>query len=156
MTVPNEKPTFYGSRCDRYDSTIGHAKMFTSFDEREQLLLQELKQGPGKKPTVGIPGHYFLRLRSTVDRFPQRTGVNVELSSRTNSSIIEQAVELSYSDSCFPIKLLHGMQRPLRPVTISFFPAQSGWGKRMEMKTRGMHAACSGVPIYYQASARAG
>ena len=26
MKVPNEKPTFYGSRCDKYDSTLSQAQ----------------------------------------------------------------------------------------------------------------------------------
>ena len=55
MKIPNEKPTFYGSRCDRYDSTISHNRRETSFDEREKLLFREYREGSGSKPLVGIP-----------------------------------------------------------------------------------------------------
>ncbi len=36
MKIPNEKPTFYGSRCDKYDSTLSQARKHTFFDEREK------------------------------------------------------------------------------------------------------------------------
>jgi predicted CoA-substrate-specific enzyme activase len=131
MTVPGEKPTFYGSRCDRYDSTFGHAKMETSFDEREKLLLQELKQGPGEKPKVGIPrALLFYDYAPLLIGFLNALGVNVELSGRTNSSIIEQAVELSYSDSCFPIKLLHGHAASLKACDYILFPCAIRLGQK--------------------------
>ena len=53
MKVPGEKPTFYGSRCDHYDSTLNQARKETFFDEREKLLFREYdeivrKRTPGR------------------------------------------------------------------------------------------------------------
>jgi predicted CoA-substrate-specific enzyme activase len=44
MEIPGEKPTFYGSRCDLFDSTISHERVETAFDERERLLFKGLEE----------------------------------------------------------------------------------------------------------------
>ncbi len=44
LEIPGESPTFYGSRCDLFDSTISREKMETAFDVRERLLLKEFRQ----------------------------------------------------------------------------------------------------------------
>ncbi len=51
MNLLGEKPTFYGSRCDQYDSTISQVTQATFFDEREKLLLKEYKDGSGTGPS---------------------------------------------------------------------------------------------------------
>ena len=53
MQVPGEKPTFYGSRCDLYDSSLSQSRTETYFDEREKLLLQGYHEGANGKITVG-------------------------------------------------------------------------------------------------------
>ncbi len=109
MRMPNEKPMFYGSRCDLFDSTLGQARKRTFFDEREKLLFREYKEGAGTGPSVGIP-----RALLVYDYAPLLIGflnaldAKVVLSSKTSQKIIEQATELSYTDSCFPVKVLHG------------------------------------------------
>jgi len=109
MQLTDEKATFYGSRCDRYDSAISHARQETYFDEREKLLFRDYEEGAGSGPAVGLP-----RALLTYDYAPlligflNALGVMVVLSTKTTKEIIEHAVELSYSDSCFPVKLLHG------------------------------------------------
>ena len=109
MRVPGEKPTFYGSRCDRYDSIVIQAKRDTFFTEREKLLFQEYREGSGTGPSVGIPRALLVYDYAPLFiGFLNALGVRVVLSRQTNKEIIEQAVELSYTDSCFPIKLLHG------------------------------------------------
>ena len=109
MSLETAEPTYYGSRCDRYDSRSGMKKQVTAFDEREKLLFEDNKEGSGKGPVVGIP-----RALLTYDFAPllvgflNSLGARILISGKTTSSVIERASELAYSDSCFPIKLMHG------------------------------------------------
>jgi len=131
MNMPDEKATYYGSRCDRYDSTISQARRKTFFDEREQLLLQEYREDSGTGPSVGIP-----RALLVYDFVPLLIGflnalrVKVVLSGKTTKEIIEQSVELSYTDSCFPVKLLHGHAATLNNVDYILYPCTIRLDKR--------------------------
>jgi predicted CoA-substrate-specific enzyme activase len=131
MQLPNEKPTFYGSRCDRYDSTTSQGKIKTFFDERERLLLREYQENSGSVPSVGIP-----RALLVYDYAPLLIGflntLNVKaiLSSKTTKEIIESAAELSYTDSCFPLKLLHGHLANLSDVDYILYPCTTRLGKK--------------------------
>lgn len=131
MNMPDEKATYYGSRCDRYDSTLSQARRKTFFDEREQLLLQEYREGSGTGPSVGIPRallvYDFLPL---LIGFLNALGVKVVLSSKTTKEIVEQAVELGYTDSCFPLKLLHGHAATLKNVDYILYPCAIRLDKR--------------------------
>jgi len=123
MQVPNEKATFYGSRCDRYDSTLAAGKVETAFDERERLLFREYKEGSGTGPKVGVPRALFAYdYAPLLIGFLNDLGVKVVLSSSTTKETIENAVELSYSDSCFPLKLLHGHAASLKNVDYILYP----------------------------------
>jgi predicted CoA-substrate-specific enzyme activase len=109
MLMPNEKPTFYGSRCDLFDSNISQERKETFFDEREKLLLQEYRENTGTGPSVGIPRSLLVYdYAPLLIGFLNALDARVVLSSKTTQEIMEQAVELSYTDSCFPLKLLHG------------------------------------------------
>ena len=109
MSLGAAEATYYGSRCDRYDSQNGLKKQHTLFDEREKLLLAAYKEGTGNGPTIGLP-----RALLTHDFAPLLVGflnaldARVLLSGKTTAAIMEKAGELAYSDSCFPIKLMHG------------------------------------------------
>jgi hypothetical protein len=123
MKVPGEKPTFYGSRCDKYDSTLNQARRQTFFDERDKLLFREYKENSGTGLQVGIP-----RAMLVYDYAPLLIGflnalnVRVKISSKTNKEIVEHSVELGYTDSCFPIKLLHGHVAALKDADYILFP----------------------------------
>ncbi len=131
MQMPDEKPTFYGSRCDRYDSTIDQAKIETFFDDREKLLFRDYSEGSGTGPSVGIP-----RALLVYDYAPLLIGflnalnVKVVLSSKTTKEIMEQSVELSYTDSCFPVKLLHGHVANLKDVDYILYPCAIRLGEK--------------------------
>jgi predicted CoA-substrate-specific enzyme activase len=131
MRVPNQKSTFYGSRCDRYDSTIAQTRRETFFDEREKLLFKEYKPDSGAGPAVGIP-----RALMVYDYAPLLIGflnaldARVVLSSKTTKEIMERAVELSYTDSCFPVKLLHGHVATLDSVDYILYPCAIRLGRR--------------------------
>ncbi len=131
MQMDNEPPTFYGSRCDRYDSVASHAKRETFFDKREQLLFREYREGAGTGPTVGIP-----RALLVYDYAPLLIGflnaldVRCILSGQTNKEIMERAAELSYTDSCFPLKLLHGHAAKLDDVDYMLYPCAIRLGEK--------------------------
>jgi predicted CoA-substrate-specific enzyme activase len=125
LDIEGEHATFYGSRCDKYDSSVLKDKQEpTPFDEREKLLFKEYKEGTGSGPTVGIP-----RALVTYDFAPLLIGflndldAKVVLSGKTNKHITEQACELSYTDSCFPIKLLHGHAASLEDADYILYPS---------------------------------
>ena len=118
MSLAGEEASYYGSRCDRYDSRSATKKQHTFFDERETLLFAGYKEGNGNEPAVGIP-----RALLTYDFAPLLIGflnaldVKVMLSGKTTAAIIEKSGELSYSDSCFPLKLMHGHADSLKDKT---------------------------------------
>jgi predicted CoA-substrate-specific enzyme activase len=123
MEMPGEEPSYYGSRCDKYDAIASHAKRETLFDKREQLLFREYKKDSGTGPVVGIP-----RALLVYDYAPLLIGflnaldARVVLSSQTNNAIMDQAIELSYTDSCFPMKLLHGHAAMLKDSDYVLYP----------------------------------
>jgi predicted CoA-substrate-specific enzyme activase len=131
MKIPNEKPTFYGSRCDKYDSTLNQAKKSTFFDEREKLLFREYKENSGTGPRVGIP-----RALLIYDYAPLLVGflnaldARIVFSKKTNKEIMERSVELAYTDSCFPIKLLHGHAASLKDIDFIVDPCAIRLGKK--------------------------
>jgi len=109
MSLAGVETSYYGSRCDRYDSRNGMKKQHTFFDEREKLLFADYKEGNKTGPAIGIP-----RALLSYDYAPMLIGflnaldARVILSGKTTAAIIEKSGELSYSDSCFPLKLMHG------------------------------------------------
>jgi len=123
MEMPGEEPSYYGSRCDKYDAIASHAKRETLFDRREQLLFREYRKDSGTGPVVGIP-----RALLVYDYAPLLIGflnaldARVVLSTQTNNAIMDQAIELSYTDSCFPMKLLHGHAAMLKDSDYVLYP----------------------------------
>ncbi|MFC1925305.1 acyl-CoA dehydratase activase [Chloroflexota bacterium] len=131
MKVSGEKPTFYGSRCDLFDSTLSQGRQATAFDEREKLLFKEYHQEAEGSPSVGIPRSLMVYdWAPLLLGFLNALGVKVILSSKTSKQIMEQAIELSYTDSCFPIKLVHGHAESLDAADYILFPS----GIRMGLK----------------------
>ncbi|MBI2858404.1 MAG: hypothetical protein HYX90_04930, partial [Chloroflexi bacterium] len=132
LTVPGEKPTFYGSRCDRFDGALAHEHLETAFDDRERLLFGEQKPPGGTAKTrVGLP-----RALLVYDYVPmllgflEALGVEPVVSSKTNQEIMETAIELAYSDSCFPVKLAHGHVAALDDVDFILFPSFIRMGEK--------------------------
>jgi len=131
MEMPGEEPSYYGSRCDKYDAIASHARRETFFDKREQLLFREYKKDAGTGPTVGIP-----RALLVYDYAPLLIGflnaldARVVLTSQTNNAIMDQAIELSYTDSCFPMKLLHGHAAMLKDTDYILYPCAIRLGRK--------------------------
>ncbi|NQT73341.1 MAG: hypothetical protein HQ553_11340 [Chloroflexi bacterium] len=131
LEMEGDPPTFYGSRCDLYDSTVSHEKQETAFDERERLLFKNYEENSRTGPTVGVP-----RALLTYDFAPlfigflNALGMNTLFSRKTNRQIIEHSSELSYTDSCFPIKLLHGHTASLKNADYILFPSALRLGQK--------------------------
>lgn len=125
LDIEGEHATFYGSRCDKYDSSVLKEKQEpTPFDEREKLLFKEYRMGMGTGPTVGIPRSLIVYdFAPLLLGFLNDLNVKVVLSNKTNKHITEQACELSYTDSCFPVKLLHGHAASLEDVDYILYPS---------------------------------
>jgi predicted CoA-substrate-specific enzyme activase len=115
MSLAGEENSYYGSRCDRYDSRNGMKKQRTSFDDREDLLFKDYKEVQNKTVSVGVP-----RALLTYDLAPLMIGflnaldARVVLSGKTTAAVISESGEIAYSDSCFPIKLMHGHVNSLK------------------------------------------
>jgi predicted CoA-substrate-specific enzyme activase len=131
MELPDDKPTFYGSRCDRYDSTLSQERRETLFDEREKLLFGEYKEGCGTGPTVGIPRALMVYdYAPLLFGFLNALGAKVVVSSKTTKQVMEHSVELSYTDSCFPLKLLHGHIASLNDADYILYPCAIRMGAK--------------------------
>ncbi|MDH4291448.1 MAG: acyl-CoA dehydratase activase, partial [Dehalococcoidia bacterium] len=131
MEMLGEESSFYGSRCDKYDAIASHAKRETFFDKREQLLFREYKKDSGTGPAVGIPrGLLVYDYAPLIIGFLNALDARVVLSSQTNNAIMEQATELSYSDSCFPLKLLHGHAAMLKDADYILYPCAIRLGRK--------------------------
>ncbi len=124
LDIPGEKATFYGSRCDLYDSNIAtKERMETAFDERERLLFAEQRESAGK-PSVGIPRALLVYdYAPLLLGFLNELGARAVLSSKTTKHITEESTELGYTDSCFPVKLLHGHAAALRDCDYILYPS---------------------------------
>jgi len=131
MEMLGEDPSYYGSRCDKYDAIASHAKRETFFDKREQLLFREYKKDSGTGPSVGIPRALLIYdYAPLIIGFLNALDTRVVLSSQTNNAIMEQAVELSYTDSCFPMKLLHGHAAMLKDADYILYPCAIRLGRK--------------------------
>ncbi len=137
MKTAERQVTFYGSRCDRYDSTINYEKHETFFDKKERLLFGEFQHDAGRGITVGIP-----RALLVYDYAPMLIGflnlldVRVMLSGKTNKETIEQSMELSYSDSCFPLKLLYAHIAKLKDADYILYPSFMRLGIKEESENQ--------------------
>jgi predicted CoA-substrate-specific enzyme activase len=131
MKTTNEKPTFYGSRCDKYDATLTQSRKSTFFDERENLLFREYKENSGTGPLVGIPRALLIYdYAPLLIGFLNALDAKVVISNKTNKEVMEQSSELAYTDSCFPIKLLHGHAGSLKDVDFMVFPCAIRLGRK--------------------------
>lgn len=130
MQVPGEKTTFYGSRCDRYDAAAGHARKRTAFDDREDLLFANAANTGATGPTVGIPRALLVYdFAPLLIGFVNALGARPVLTGKTTGDIIAHSTELAYTDSCFPVKLVHGHAACLNDTDYILFPSAIRLGK---------------------------
>lgn len=116
VEVENEKPLYYGSRCEKYD--VDHSKKIKSnlpnlFAERDKMLLEPYRaQKESKKNTIGKVGiPYCLTFYEQLPfwtTFFSELNYEVILSDKTNKNILHSGVESVVTETCFPIKIAHG------------------------------------------------
>ncbi|MCL4534347.1 MAG: acyl-CoA dehydratase activase [Bacteroidetes bacterium] len=106
-TTPNES---YGTPA----GTLRRSRTCARFAQASPIepffhISAERRPGARVTPLVGVP-----RALMTYDIAPLMTefltalGARVAYSPPTNKRLIEKSLELAYTDSCFPVKLLHG------------------------------------------------
>ncbi|HVP37499.1 MAG TPA: acyl-CoA dehydratase activase [Terriglobales bacterium] len=132
VLVEDQKPLYYGSRCEKYDLEKKSSKksdLPDLFEEREKILfsLHREYSVPGKKKgKIGIPRALFF-----YEFFPfwatlfENLGYEVVLSDKTNKQIIRQGVETVLAETCYPIKVAHGHVQNLfeKKVNYILFPS---------------------------------
>ena len=142
VTLPESRPLFYGSRCEKYEikkESGGGGNIPDLFSEREEMIRESVPR-PEREPvgeSVGIPRallfHELLPLWQT---FFQELGYRVVLSDITHREIIRLGLEGVVSETCFPVKVAHGHVLDLlhKGVDILFIPMlinreadNSGW-----------------------------
>ena len=142
VTLPDSRPLFYGSRCEKYElkkDSSGSKNIPDLFSEREKMITNSIPR-PRRKPageSIGIPRallfHELLPLWQT---FFQELGYRVVLSDITHREIIRRGLEGVVSETCFPVKVAHGHVLDLlnKGVDMLFIPMlinreidDSGW-----------------------------
>jgi predicted CoA-substrate-specific enzyme activase len=119
VTIEGEEPLYYGSRCDKYNlkrkrklRKVVDGSIPNLFAEREEMLLNAYKpKTPGKasRGTIGMPRALFMHsLYPYWNAFFTTLGFEVVLSERSNKRLIHQGVETVASETCFPVKVMHG------------------------------------------------
>ncbi|HEY6010984.1 MAG TPA: acyl-CoA dehydratase activase-related protein, partial [Nitrospirota bacterium] len=114
VSFDNEKPLFYGSRCEKYDvkrSSATSAPLPDLFAEREKLLASSARERHAEAgaPVVGIPRMLFVNDYLPFWRtFFSELGCRVVLSERTNRALINRALEAIVAETCFPAKIALG------------------------------------------------
>jgi predicted CoA-substrate-specific enzyme activase len=117
-----EKPLFYGGRCERYEvaERKNRGKDIPDlFQERTRLLLDGFDDNPSVAPkreeeaggaVIGLPR----ALSVFYQRFPfwraffSELGMRVVLSRPTDQALISRSLETLAAETCFPVEVMHG------------------------------------------------
>lgn len=113
FTIEGER-TYWGDKCSERYRKRAKVERKPSLPDlvalRRELLFEGYEEGKGgSRGSVGIPRSMY-----TYDRFPfwnaffRELGFSVVLSDETNREIIEEGIEASVAEPCFPIKVAHG------------------------------------------------
>ena len=118
VKIENEKPLYYGHRCEKYDIEEKSKRpdyIVDVFEKREKLLLGKyydnnlIKSEKSGKIQIGIP-----RIVHFYENFPfwrtffEELGFEIILSSQTNTKLLRIGTEEVTGEFCFPIKAVLG------------------------------------------------
>jgi len=131
VAVENDRPFYYGSRCERFESDRRRCDEHLPdlFAERAAALCACLTADdfpPATRGRVGIPltllFHEFLPLWAA---FFRALGFEVVLSGETTKAIIHEGIEQVTAETCYPIKVALGHAAALadRDVDLIFLPS---------------------------------
>lgn len=110
VTVENESPLFYGSRCEKYDVVrrVEKRDIQDLFKLRDDLLNNAYDRTVDGEP-IGVPKILNMwELLPFWKAFLTELGFSPVFSDPTNKKIIREGVENIIIETCFPIKLTHG------------------------------------------------
>ncbi|HBA55415.1 MAG TPA: CoA activase, partial [Syntrophorhabdus aromaticivorans] len=110
VTVENETPLYYGSRCEKYDVVrrSGKKDIRDLFKVRNELLNTVYDRSVDGEP-LGVPK--ILNMHELLPfwkAFLTELGFSLIFSDPTNKKTIREGVENIIVETCFPIKLTHG------------------------------------------------
>ncbi|MEW5722552.1 MAG: acyl-CoA dehydratase activase-related protein, partial [Thermodesulfobacteriota bacterium] len=115
VTVENEKPLFYGSRCEKYDvkkKEAAESDIPDLFAERLEMLLDPPEARPltdKKRGVLGLPrAMFFHELMPFFRAFWTALGFETVVSEKSNKKLIHHGCEVVVSEPCFPTKVGHG------------------------------------------------
>lgn len=129
VSIAGEAPLFYGARCERFEEAGRNGAGTTEhipdlFAERQRLLIGNWVE-PGEsvagRTRVGIP-----RSLAFHDLFPwwrtffAHLGMDVVLSSETNSEIVRLTAQTAAAETCYPVKLAFGHVAELLEKDVDF------------------------------------
>jgi len=129
VELENEKPMYYGSRCEKYDVREESKTQLPNYTTLRQKYLQKqyipLKKDQSVKGTIGFP-----RVLHFYEYYPywralfESLGYKVINSDLSNQEIVESSLELFAAETCFPIKMAFGHVQNLinKEVDYIFLP----------------------------------
>jgi predicted CoA-substrate-specific enzyme activase len=111
VTVENESPLFYGSRCDKYDVVrrTQKSEVMDLVSLRSELLKSVYPHSAASGEPIGVPMIFNMwELLPFWMTFLTEMGYAPVLSDPTNKKTIREGVENIITEACFPVKLAHG------------------------------------------------
>jgi len=110
VTVEDESPLYYGSRCEKYDVVRRSEKrdMPDLFKVRDELLRTSYDRTNDGEP-IGVPKILNMwEFMPFWKAFLTELGFSPVFSDPTNKKTVREGVESIIVEACFPIKLAHG------------------------------------------------
>lgn len=125
-----KKPLFFGGRCDKWDVEERKNKgadIPNLFEERLKLLRGNYSEKEiSTKKTIGIPRALMIYYQ----QFPfwrtffEKLNFDVVVSKETDRQLVKESTEITASETCFPVTVMHGHIKNLldRKVDYIFIP----------------------------------
>jgi len=112
VRVAGEQTLCYGGRCEKYEKRrVISQDIPDLFAERERLLMSDYADVPPQpgKPLIGIPRTlHFSEYAPFWRAFFTALGFQVRFSPPTSKAIINEGLEATVAEFCFPMKVAHG------------------------------------------------
>ena len=120
------KPLFYGGRCDKWEieDRKGKGKDIPNlFDERMEFLLNGFKEEPkDERISIGIPRGLmvFYQQFPFWRTFFEELGFRIVLSPESDDQLIKKALGMIIAETCLPVELMHGHVKDLLEKNVDY------------------------------------